>query len=63
MKNKKTPNFFLIVVAIILGQALFKQFDFENLKFDNPTLSFIYIIVFVVSIYLLVKKDKNRPEK
>ena len=63
MKNKKTPNFFLIVVAIILGQALFKQFDFENLKFENPALSVIYIIVFVVSIYLLVKKDKNRPEK
>jgi hypothetical protein len=63
MIKKKTPNFFLVVIAIILGQALYKQFDFENLKFEKPALAIVYTIVFVVSIYLLVKKDKNRPEK
>ena len=63
MVKKKTPNFFLVVIAIILGQALFKQFDFGNLKFEKPALAILYIIVFVVSIYLLVKKDKNRSEK
>jgi len=63
MKNKKTPNFFLIVIALILGQGIYKQFDFENLKFENPALSIIYIIVFVFSIYFLVKKDKKHSEK
>lgn len=59
MKNKKTPNFFLVIIAIILGQAVFKQFDFENLKFEKPALAIIYILVFVTAIYLLVKKQKS----
>jgi len=63
MKNKKAPNFFLVIIAIILGQALFEQFDFGNLKFEKPALAIVYLIVFVTSIYLLVKKPKNRPEK
>ena len=63
MENKKAPNFFLVIIAIILGQALFKQFDFENLEFEKPSLAVVYIIVFGFSIYLLVTKTKNRPEK
>jgi len=63
MENKKSFNFFFVIIAIILGQALFEQFDFENLKFEKPALAIVYIIVFVISIYLLVKKIKNRPEK
>jgi len=58
MENKKSPNFFLIIIAIILGQALFKQFDFENLEFEKPYLAVVYIIVFGFSIYLLLKKTK-----
>lgn len=63
MKKKKAPNFFLVIIAIILGQALFEQFDFENLTFEKPALAIVYIIVFVFSIYFLVKDYKNRPEK
>lgn len=63
MENKKSFNFFFVIIAIILGQALFEQFDFENQKFEKPALAIVYIIVFVISIYLLVKKIKNRPEK
>ena len=63
MENKKAPNFFLVIIAIILGQALYKQFDFEILKFEKPALAIIYIIVFVICIYLLVKKTKNQPKK
>jgi len=59
MKNKKTPNFFLVVIVLILGQAIYKQFDFENLRLEKPALSILYIIVFAFSIYLLVKKDRN----
>lgn len=62
-KNKKTPNFFLIIIALILGHVLFKQFDFENLKFEKPALAILYIVVFVFSIYFLIRDYKNRPEK
>ena len=63
MKNIKAPHFFFTIIAIILGVALFKQFDFENLKFDNPALAILYIIVFIFSIYGIVKNYKNPPEK
>lgn len=56
-------KFFFVIIAIILGNALFNQFDFENLKFEKPALSIVYIVTFVFSIYFLIKNYKGRPEK
>ncbi len=63
MRNKKSLNFFFVIIAIILGRALFKQFDFENLKFEHTGISIVYIVTFVFSIYFLISDYKNRPEK
>ena len=65
MENKKSSlSFPLLVVVIILGAALYKQFDFETLKFEKPALAVLYIIVFVVSLYILIKRPgRNRSEK
>ena len=63
MKNIKLPNFFFSVIAIILGVSLFKHFDFENLKFEKPALDILYLIVFIFSIYGIVKNYKKQPEK
>jgi len=65
MENKKSSlSFPLLVVVIILGAALYKQFDFETLKFEKPALAILYIIVFVVSLYILIKRPgRNRSEK
>lgn len=63
MENKKAISFTFGVVAIILGVTLFKQFDFENLKFKKPALAVVYIIVFVFSIIILAKNFKKRSEK
>jgi len=63
MANKKGPNFFLLIIAIILGSALYKQLDFEKLTFEQPALAILYLIIFVVSIYLLIKNYKNQPDK
>ena len=63
MENKKPMLFALRIVAIILGVTLYKQFDFEKLKFEKTGLAIVYIIVFTISIYILIKDYKNRPEK
>ena len=63
MGNRKGINFFFGIIAIILGSAIYKQFDFENLKFEKPALAVVYIVTFIVSIYFLMKNYKNRPEK
>ena len=39
MENKKSLSFPLMVVVIILGVTLYKQFDFESLKFEKPALA------------------------
>lgn len=63
MENKKEINFFLLVIAIILGSVLWKQFNFNTFKFEKPALAALYLIVFVASIYFMVKGYKNRTKK
>lgn len=63
MKNIKLPNFFFTVIAIILGGALFKQFDFENQSFEKPALAILYAIVFICSIYGIIKNYKKSTVK
>lgn len=55
MKNRKVPNFFLLVIAVILGSAIYKDFDFENLRFNNIGLVSIYIGTLCLSLYFLIK--------
>ncbi len=63
MENKKGLNFFFLIIAIILGSTLWKQFDFNTLKFQQPALAIIYIIVFVASVYFLIKDLTSRTKK
>ena len=63
MENKKIPSFAFGVVAVILGWTLFKHFDFKNFSFQKPLLDALYLIIFVFSIYALIKNKKNRAEK
>ncbi|WP_295122687.1 hypothetical protein [uncultured Chitinophaga sp.] len=60
MEKKKVLNFTFSIVAIILGVTLFKQFDFKTLKFEHTGLAVIYAIVFVFSIYMLIRNAKNK---
>ncbi|MDQ1164359.1 hypothetical protein [Flavobacterium sp. SORGH_AS_0622] len=64
MENKKPISFIFLVIAIILGVTLYKQFDFETFKFEKPALAVLYIIVFVFSVIVLIKNfKKKRSEK
>ncbi len=59
MKIKIVPNFILVILSIIIGGALFKQFDFQNLKFEKPALSIVYIITLIICIGFMIKKSKK----
>ena len=63
MKKNKKQNIIPILLVFTLGMATFNQFDFEKFEFEKPVLSIVYIIGFALSIYLLVKKDKNQPKE
>ena len=63
MEKKKGMNYFFLMIAIILGSALWKQFDFNTLKFEKPALATLYIVVFVASIYSMIKGFTNQSGK
>jgi nicotinamide riboside transporter PnuC len=62
MESKKGINLFFAFIAFILGWTLFKHFDFKTLSLKDPVLDILYIIVFVVSIYLIIK-DYRKNKK
>lgn len=60
MKKNSTLVFVFTIIAIILGVTLFKQFDFQNLKFEKPALAVVYGITFIISIAFLLKNYKKK---
>lgn len=60
MKDKKGINFIWVIIAVVIGSRLFKEFDFKNLKFANPALDVIYLLGFSISIYFILKKSQNK---
>jgi hypothetical protein len=63
MKTIKTPNFFILMISLVLGRALFNQFNVEQMQFENNALAAIYSITFVLSVYFLVTDWRKTPKK
>lgn len=59
MEHKKTISFPLVIIAIIIGVALFRQFDSTTLRFDNPWLSVVYGVTFSVLMYALIRNNRG----
>ena len=60
MKFKIVPNFFSVVMMLILGGALIREFDFENFNFENPALALVYVIAFILSIGFMIKRPGKK---
>lgn len=63
MDSKKGMNWFFAFIAFTLGLTLIKHIDFKNLTLKEPVLDILYIIVFVISIYIIIKDLKKTTEK
>jgi nicotinamide riboside transporter PnuC len=59
MDNKKGMKWFFALIAFTLGLTLIKHIDFKTLTLKEPVLDILYIIVFIISIYLIIKDLKN----
>jgi hypothetical protein len=62
MNNKKEYSFPLIIIAVVLGWTIFKQFDFEKLKFEKPAMAVVYTLTFLMTVYFILKKDKGKEK-
>jgi len=63
MKNKIGFNFVFALLAFPIGLALLREFDFDNFTFRKPALGFLYLITFIATIVLMLKKNKKSPEQ
>lgn len=61
MPPKKSLNIAFLILAVIIGRALFKHTDFQNLTFKKPALDTIYLITFVTLVILLVRDYAQKP--
>lgn len=59
MNKKKELSFPLIIIAIVIGSGIYKEFDFNNLEFKNPALAAIYILGFSMSLFFIFRKPKE----
>jgi hypothetical protein len=59
MDTKKGMKWFFAFIAFTLGLILIKHIDFKTLTLKEPVLDILYIIVFIISIYLIIKDIKN----
>lgn len=65
MENKKGFNFFLIIIALVTGNKLFKHFDFQKFTFEKPFIDTVYLIAFIASVVFITKEliQLKRPAK
>lgn len=62
MNKRKEYSFPLIVIALVLGWTIFKQFDFENLRFEQPAMAVVYILTLLMTVYFILKKDRKNEQ-
>lgn len=62
MKYKIVPNIISIILALIIGVALFRQIDFQNMTVEKPLLALVYLIAFLISIGFMIKKSTPKQQ-
>ncbi|NOU38915.1 MAG: hypothetical protein HOO89_09395 [Ferruginibacter sp.] len=62
MKDKKGINLFFALIAFTIGLTLLKDINFKNFTLKEPVLDILYIIVFAISIFFIIKDYTKRPK-
>ena len=63
MGKKNGLNWIFVFIAFILGLTLIKHIDFKTLTLKEPVLDILYIIVFAISIFIIIKDLKKNTYK
>ncbi len=60
MENKKTTSIIFAIIAIILGFTLYKQFDFQTLKFEKAGIgTCLCYSIFSPAFFILARNAKK----
>ncbi|SKA01142.1 hypothetical protein SAMN04488132_10830 [Sediminibacterium ginsengisoli] len=58
MSNKKGLSLPFLIIAIVIGSAIYREFNFETYRFEKPALAVVYILTFVMCVYFMVRGRK-----
>jgi len=45
----------LVIIAIIVGGGLLREFDFENFRFRKTGLGIVYLITFIATVTVIIR--------
>lgn len=62
MGSRKGLSIILLIPTIIIGVALWDNFDFENLRFEKPALALVYFVGFALSLFFQFKDFNKAPK-
>ena len=61
MNNEKNGfPMILGILAIIIGVALYKEFDFETFRFKKIGLGLVYLVTFVALVIVIVRSRRSK---
>ena len=61
MNNEKNGfPMILGILAIIIGVALYKEFDFETFRFKKIGLGIVYLVTFVALVIVIVRSRRSK---
>ena len=63
MQEKKGISIVWLMIGVIVGTALYKQFDASLGTFKNKGLSAVYFVTFAAAVFFLIKGMMNRTQK
>lgn len=59
MKKLLNAPFPILVIVVILGGALLKEFDFTTLRFDHAPLALVYMLALGLAVYFILRRDRK----
>ncbi|MCE7067060.1 hypothetical protein [Dyadobacter sp. CY326] len=60
MKNEQNGfPVILGILAVVIGAALYKEFDFETFRFKKVGIGIVYLITFVALIVVILRNRRS----
>lgn len=59
MKKLINAPFPILVIVVILGGALVKEFDFTAFRFGDPPLALVYLFSLGLALYFIFRRDRK----
>lgn len=63
MKKLLAASFPMQVITLIIGISLFREFDFETLRFRHLPLALVYMFGFGLSLFLILRGKKEEKDE